>query len=100
MVAMGVAKARAKGKGGGRVEEIRLERFAEGLAVQIMHFGPFSEEGPTIQRMHQEFLPAQGLVENGRHHEIYLSDIRRGARRRRSCERCCGNRSGGKKDEG
>jgi hypothetical protein len=27
--------------------------------------------------MHQEFLPGQGLVENGHHHEIYLSDIRR-----------------------
>jgi hypothetical protein len=29
--------------------------------------------------LHQEFLPEQGLVENGRHHEIYLSDIRRTA---------------------
>ena len=79
MVAEGVAKARAKGKGGGRVEEIRLEWFAEGPAVQIMHLGPFSEEGPTIQRMHQEFLPSLGLVGNGHHHEIYLSDIRRTA---------------------
>ena len=79
MVAEGVAKAKAKGKGGGRVEEIRLEWFAEGLAVQIMHLGPFSEEGPTIRRLHQEYLPEQGLVENGRHHEIYLSDIRRTA---------------------
>jgi hypothetical protein len=79
MVAEGVAKARAKGKGGGRVAEIRLEWFAEGPAVQIMHLGPFSEEGPTIRRMHQEFLPSQNLVENGHHHEIYLSDIRRTA---------------------
>jgi hypothetical protein len=79
MVAEGVAKARAKGKGGDFVEEIRLEWFAEGLAAQIMHLGPFSEEGPTIRRLHQEFLPENGLVENGRHHEIYLSDIRRTA---------------------
>lgn len=79
MVTTAVDKATAKGKGGEGVEHIRLERFAEGLAAQIMHIGPFSEEGPTIQRLHQEFLPTEGLVENGHHHEIYLSDIRRTA---------------------
>ena len=79
MVTESVAKARAKGKGGDGLEEIRLEWFTEGTAVQIMHIGPFSEEGPTIQRLHQEFLPENGLVENGHHHEIYLSDMRRTA---------------------
>jgi hypothetical protein len=29
--------------------------------------------------MHAEFLPEQGLTENGKHHEIYLSDPRRAA---------------------
>ncbi len=79
MVTESVAKARAKGKGGEGLEAIRLEWFTEGTAVQTLHLGPFSEEGPTIRRMHQEFLPAQGLVENGHHHEIYLSDMRRTA---------------------
>jgi hypothetical protein len=56
---------------------LRLERFAEGLSVQIMHFGPYSAEAPTIARLHKEFLPANGLTETGHHHEIYISDPRR-----------------------
>lgn len=56
---------------------VRLERFAEGLAVQILHIGTYDDEGPTIARLHDEYLPAHGYVEAGRHHEIYLSDPRR-----------------------
>lgn len=56
---------------------LRLEIFDEGLSVQIMHLGPYSAEAPTIAKLHKEFLPANGLVENGHHHEIYLSDPRR-----------------------
>lgn len=56
---------------------LRLEPFAEGLSVQIMHFGPYSAEAPTIARLHKEFLPANGLTESGHHHEIYISDPRR-----------------------
>jgi hypothetical protein len=56
---------------------LRSDRYDEGLSVQIMHIGPYSAEGPTIKRLHEEFLPAQNLIENGKHHEIYLSDPRR-----------------------
>ena len=56
-----------------------MEWFEEGLCVQIMHIGPFSDEAPVIARMHHEFLPANGFVENGYHHEIYLNDARRTA---------------------
>lgn len=49
----------------------------EGLSVQALHVGPYSEEGPMIAKMHNEFLPANGLTFNGQHHEIYLSDVRR-----------------------
>lgn len=59
------------------LEDLRLERFDEGLAVQILHIGPYDAEGPTIARLHHEYLPREGLVENGKHHEIYLSDPRR-----------------------
>lgn len=79
MVTTAINQAMAKGKGGDRVADICLEPFTEGLSVQIMHIGPFSEEGPTIQRMHEKFIPQNGLVENGVHHEIYLSDMRRTA---------------------
>ncbi len=30
------------------LEKLRLERFEEGRCAQILHVGPFSEEGPTI----------------------------------------------------
>jgi hypothetical protein len=56
---------------------LRLEEFHEGRCAQTLHVGPFSEEGPTIQRVH-EFIAARSF-KRGKHHEIYLSDIRRAA---------------------
>jgi len=56
---------------------VRFDDYAEGQCVQILHVGPYDEEGPTIARMHEEFMPAEKLVPRGRHHEIYLSDARR-----------------------
>ena len=57
---------------------MRFETYTEGQAAQIMHIGPFSEEGPTIQGLHH-FIHEQGYALRGKHHEIYLSDIRRAA---------------------
>lgn len=57
------------------VKELRLETFAEGPCAQTLHVGPFSEEGPTIQRVH-DFIRAHSAL-TGKHHEIYLSDVRR-----------------------
>lgn len=57
------------------VDRLRLETFSEGLCAQILHVGPFSEEGPTIERLH-EFIDSRS-GRKGKHHEIYLSDIRR-----------------------
>jgi hypothetical protein len=54
----------------------RFERFSEGLCSQVLHIGPFSEEGPTIERLHQ-FIELSGGRRTGKHHEIYLSDIRK-----------------------
>lgn len=42
---------------------IRLERLREGLTAQIMHVGPFSDEKPTIDRLH-EFIRIQRLRTN------------------------------------
>jgi hypothetical protein len=58
------------------LHKIRLERYCEGLAAQIMHIGSYDDEGPVLARLHAEWLPRQGYVENGTHHEIYLSDAR------------------------
>lgn len=57
------------------LDGLRLEIFSEGLCAQILHVGPFSEEGPTIARLHA-FIDARS-GHRGKHHEIYLSDIRR-----------------------
>lgn len=59
-----------------RGPDARLERLAEGWVAQIMHRGPFSDEPPTIERLHR-FIQDSGLAIGGRHHEIYLSDPRR-----------------------
>ena len=58
------------------LSEMRFEPFFEGRAAQIMHIGPYAEEAPTIQRVHQ-FIQEHGLKPSGKHHEIYLSDPRR-----------------------
>jgi len=57
---------------------VRSEAFREGKAAQIMHIGPFSEEGPTIEKVHS-FIESSGCSRVGKHHEIYLSDMRRTA---------------------
>ncbi|TPX01101.1 hypothetical protein FJ656_29310, partial [Schumannella luteola] len=62
-----------------RSGDIRLETLDEGRCVQTLHLGPFDAEGPVLERMHHEFVPANGLALTGRHHEIYLSDLRRTA---------------------
>ena len=56
---------------------LRLETYYEGLSVQVLHIGSYDDEGPTLQRMHSEFIPHNGLEMVGVHHEIYLSDPRK-----------------------
>jgi hypothetical protein len=60
------------------LDRVRLESFHEGTTAQIMYFGPFADEGPTIERIH-EFIHTCGKRLCGKHHEIYLSDPRRTA---------------------
>ncbi len=57
------------------IDRLRLEEFHEGRCAQLLHVGPFSEEGPSISRLHA-FIDARS-GRTGKHHEIYLSDIRR-----------------------
>lgn len=58
--------------------KLRYETFSEGKAVQIMHIGAYSEEGPIIEVLHN-FVKEQGFNLRDKHHEIYLSDPRRSA---------------------
>lgn len=76
MVADAIAAA-GKKKNLPALQQLRFERFDEGYCAQILHKGPFTEEGPTIDRLHQ-YIEEHGKL-TGKHHEIYLSDIRKAA---------------------
>ena len=61
------------------LKKLRFERYFEGRSAQIMHLGPYSEEKPTIEKIHN-FIKTKGGKFDGhklKHHEIYLSDPRK-----------------------
>jgi hypothetical protein len=66
-----------KAKGLPALPGLGLETYHEGLSVQILHLGSYDDEGPTLHRMHHEFVPQSGYEMAGKHHEIYLSDPRK-----------------------
>lgn len=76
MVAEAIENVRTK-KNPTALDLLRFEAFDEGICAQTLHIGPFSEEGPTIEKVHQ-FIEEKS-ERRGKHHEIYLSDIRRAA---------------------
>jgi len=65
-----------KKKNPAAILKVRFASWTEGECAQIMHIGPFSEEGPTIEKLHR-FIDAGNRLLTGKHHEIYLSDIRK-----------------------
>ena len=62
-----------------RLSDVRLESLTEGLCVQTLHVGSFDNEAEVLDRMHNKYLPAEGLKMAGTHHEVYFSDPRRTA---------------------
>ena len=61
------------------LDGLRFAAYDEGRAAQVMYVGPYSDEGPTIERLHK-FIVEQGgslTATNKHHHEIYLGDPRR-----------------------
>lgn len=71
-VEQSIAKAPAA-----RVREVRLEPLSEGRCVQTLHIGSYDDEADILAQLHHEFVPEHGLRMVGKHHEIYLSDVRR-----------------------
>lgn len=71
--ALAALRRKAKGEG---CEAVDLESLSEGRCVQMLHVGPYDQEGDTLSRMRQA-AEEGGLAFRGRHHEIYLSDPRR-----------------------
>lgn len=61
------------------VSKLRFDSLTEGLSVQVLHIGPYDAEGPILSKLHNEYMPENNYVFNGKHHEIYLSDPRKSA---------------------
>jgi hypothetical protein len=78
MFADGLAQLRKKRGDSPALGKLRLERWREGLSVQIMHLGPYSDEPVTVAKM-EAFAAANGYRMAGKHHEIYLGDPRKAA---------------------
>jgi len=74
-VELAVATLIDRGKSS-RVQDVGLVTLDEGLCVQMLHIGPYTEEQRTLEQMHRA-AEAEGRRVHGRHHEIYLSDPRR-----------------------
>ena len=55
------------------VGRLFLDRRAEGPCAQILHVGPYGDEGPALRRLHEAIARA-GLRPTGPLHEIYLND--------------------------
>jgi hypothetical protein len=79
-VAAAIGLARVKKPAPG-LERLRYQRWAEGRCAQLLHVGPYADEGPSVVLLHQA-IAAAGYRPHGRHHEIYLGDPRRSAPRR------------------
>jgi len=76
LFAEGLAQLRRKRGDQPAFDLLRLEPFTEGLSVQIMHIGPYSDEPATLDRM-RAYAAANGYRLHYDHHEIYLGDPRR-----------------------
>ncbi|MGD9152283.1 MAG: GyrI-like domain-containing protein [Gammaproteobacteria bacterium] len=67
-----------KKKGFVNLKDLHFTTITEGKAAQIMYIGPYANEAPTIQKIH-DFIKQSGNKLSGKHHEIYLNDLRRSA---------------------
>jgi hypothetical protein len=54
---------------------VQVVVFSEGSCVQAMHHGSYDQEPKTLARI-DRFMQKRGLIANGLHHELYLSDVR------------------------
>jgi hypothetical protein len=59
------------------ISKVRFEKFSERLSAQIMHIGPYgAPEALTVEKLH-DFIDKSGYKIRDKHHEIYISDMRR-----------------------
>jgi hypothetical protein len=73
MVSLAIENVKAK-KDPPALSKLRFQSFSEGKCAQILHIGPFSDEGPSLLKVHK-FIDDMKGTRSGKHHEIYLSNI-------------------------
>ncbi len=74
-VAKAIGDVRRK-KNPASIDKVRLDHLDEGTCVQALHVGPYDAEPPLIKKMH-EWIKDNGHKERGKHHEVYISDVRK-----------------------
>ena len=52
--------------------EVKIENWGYGTVAQILHLGPYDQEGPTVERLHK-FIEENGYEIAGVHEEEYLT---------------------------
>jgi len=52
--------------------EVKIETWPYGTVAQILHLGPYDQEGPTVERLHK-FIEESGYEIAGDHEEEYLT---------------------------
>ena len=57
------------------IDNVHMTTCEEGLCVQVLHVGPYSNERQTIERL-QAFANANNRRIHGKHHEIYLGEAK------------------------
>ncbi len=77
LVEAAALRVRAKKGVPARLDDVSLQTLSEGRCVQTLHVGSYDDETEVLRRLHEEYVPQNGLRLTGRHHEIYLSDPRR-----------------------
>ena len=65
-------------KKGDYVKKVELKVLNDGICVQILHIGPYSEENRS-QKILSEYIKKEGYSLRGHHHEVYLNNPQRTA---------------------
>ena len=52
--------------------EVKIETWEYGKVAEVLHIGPYSEEGPTVELLHK-FIEEKGFKLAGSHEEEYLT---------------------------
>ncbi|MCM3611898.1 GyrI-like domain-containing protein [Planococcus sp. MERTA32b] len=61
------------------LNEVMFEEIEEGMAIQILHIGPYDDEPESFEKMHRFLEENDFQRRSKKHREIYLNDFRKTA---------------------